>query len=219
MAGAIAEVSALFCRMRVARLAADGTTPAGATNMFVTDIQVEVNLEPDVQQGQEISEQTGCGNYAVPPFRLPDYVKWRNGTLTMAYELPEFEELTCGGSLITSGGNTIGYAEPPDGLQAPGFGVSMELWAERLEDGFQAATNPWIWTLLARTYNWRKGPRRWFLGVYAPTYLFQVGKNVNIGNGPNNDWPGPSDRPMATVHSAVNPPAASLGYLATPAQV
>lgn len=220
MSGQTCTATILACRMRVARLDAAGATPAGATNSIVSDQLVELTATDEVEAGIEISQPTGCGALAWPPYKGPDTVKWMNVELTMSIPDHELIEMMTGAGLITGAASaTIGHARPALGVAPVGSGVSIELWEVRLQNGFQASDRPWIWSALPRVMRLRQGPKRFFAGAYVPTFTGIAIENPGWGNGPNNDWPGPSNRVLASLESAVAPPAASCGYIATPAQV
>lgn len=133
MAGNDCMASIQACMMRVARLASDGTTTAGATNGYITDRLVKVDLNPAYETGDEITLKTGCGNIAVA-YKDLDRLKRIDVTLTVATVDAELWELLTGGALITVGGQTNGYASPAVGA-APPNGVSLEFWSKAWSGG------------------------------------------------------------------------------------
>lgn len=128
MAGNDCAISLQICALRVARLAADGTTPAGATNLYITDKMTRLDIAPNMEAGDEQTLKTGCGAIALA-YKDVDRLKRADVTLTVATTDPEFQELVAGYSLITSGGQSIGAAAPAVGA-APPAGVSIEAWTK-----------------------------------------------------------------------------------------
>lgn len=133
MAGNDCMASIQACMMRVARLASDGTTPSGATNGYISDRLVKVDLNPSYETGDEITLKTGCGNIAVA-YKDLDRLKRIDVSLTTATVDPELWELLTGGSLITVGGQSNGYAAPAVGA-SPTAGVSLEFWSKAWSGG------------------------------------------------------------------------------------
>lgn len=133
MAGNDCMISLQVCALRVARLAADGTTPAGATNMYVTDQLSKLDINPNYETGDEITVKTGCGAIAAA-YKDLDRLKRADVSLTMLTSDPELSELLAGFTLITSGGNSVGAAAPGVG-SAPPPGVSIEAWTKAWKGG------------------------------------------------------------------------------------
>lgn len=219
MAGQSCAAEIYGCVTRFTRLSSTGATPAGADGIIVTDQLVELVIGNEVEAGAEVSQVSACGSYAWTPYKGPDNVKWKTLQLTMARPDYELEEMLTDASLIVAAGATVGIADPPLGLRPTSSGVSIEIWSMRLVDGFQAATNPWKRSVAFRTYNWSKGPRRWFNGANVPTFTGIGTTNPNWGNGPTNDWTGPTDRPVAEMDTSVAPPTPVCGFQAIPTQV
>lgn len=218
MAGADCPIPVQFCAARFARLAVDGTTPAGASNMYVmTDKLITLSQKRVYEDGDEFKVKNGCGGLALA-VKAPRVLKWIEITLGVATNDPEFLELLTDGTLITVGGNSEGYADPPVG-SAPGTGVSVELFRKAYVNNQQAAAKPWLWTALPKVVfsldddTYENGPGN--ISITGIGY-----ENVNFGNGPNNDWPvgATSNRVSQFCRSAVIPTGA-CGYQATPVQI
>jgi hypothetical protein len=99
--------------LRVARLAADGSTPAGAANMYVTNGLVKVTFTPVYESGDEATKKDGRGNLCLS-VKTPDVFKRVdiNSVEICSFD-PELSELLGGGAIITDGGSpaeSIGYA-------------------------------------------------------------------------------------------------------------
>lgn len=218
MAGADCPVPVQFCAARFARLAADGTTPAGASNMYVmTDKLVTLALKRVYEDGDEFKVKNGCGGLALA-MKAPRVLKWAEVTLTVATNDPEFLELLTDGSLITVGGNSEGYADPPVG-SAPGTGVSVELFRKAIVNNQPAVTKPWLWTALPKVVfsldddTFENGPGQIVMSGIA----FE---NSGFGNGPNNDWPvGAISNRVQQFARSTTIPTGACGYQAVPVQI
>jgi len=204
------------CALRVARLAADGTTPAGASNLYITDNFVRLVAAPEVEEGDEITVANACGRNVVS-VKDSDKITRLNLTLELITPDPELLELIAGMLLIQTAGSTVGFAYPPLNQPIVQNGVSLELWSQATIGGSLAAGLPyWRW-VLPKTYNWRVGDREWANGSMPNTLTGIAIENAAWANGPANDWQGPADRVLAAMREA-SMPVPTVGYQATPAQ-
>lgn len=128
LAGNDGAISLQACAMRVARLAADGSTPAGATNSIVTNGLIKLEGKLVYEAGAEFTVTNGCGAVA-HTYKDPDHLKRIDATVTITNPDVELSELAAGMSLITAGGQSIGASAPAVGA-APPLGVSLEVWTK-----------------------------------------------------------------------------------------
>jgi len=114
VAGNDEAASIKACAMRVTRLAADGSTPAGSTNMIVTSGLIKLDVKHVYDPGVDLTVLNACGEIA---YTYKDSEKFKRVDLTMTYSNPDVElsEMISNGSLITSGGQSIGYSAPAVG--------------------------------------------------------------------------------------------------------
>lgn len=133
MAGNDCMISLQVCALRVARLNSDGTTPAGATNMYLSNDIARLDITPNYEAGDEITLKSGCGSIAAA-YKDVDRLKRADVALTMLTTDPELYELLAGFSLITSGGQSVGAAAPAVGATPPA-GVSLEVWTKAWKGG------------------------------------------------------------------------------------
>lgn len=209
------------CIMRVAVLAADGSTPSGASNLYVTDTLVELTLEPEVRAGDAFEVPNACGDLAID-FKDDDRIRWWNATLKICEPNAELSALLASGfEALEDGGDTIGGKFPPLGRVTPSNGVSIELWSIRLADDGQTkdGTYGYYQWALPRTRGWRPTTRAFTNGAIENEFVGRVFTNDNWGNGPANDWDVvTTDSPILYVVSNTIPDSA-CGVQATPAQV
>jgi len=203
-------------RMRIARLAADGSTPAAASSMYVTDTLVKIDLKPEYVTADEVEEKNGSGNICLA-YRPQDVLKDVALTLTVCSMDEELAELLGGGTVLTAAGNTVGHALPAIGQPAMPNGISIEFWTLAILNGAPATTNPYRWWALPRCFLKRSDASYDSKG-HLPVFEGFANENSNWGNGPNNDWLLASNRVLQRQRTAVLP-ASAIGYQSVPVQV
>lgn len=89
------------CAMRLARLAADGTTPAGATNGYCTKNFVTLSATPEINEGQDFEAPNACGELIITARDRPITKRWN---LSMEWLMPDPEaaEMLVSAPLILS---------------------------------------------------------------------------------------------------------------------
>lgn len=100
MAGNDGAGSVHAVALRVARLAADGTTPAGANNLYVTDSLVKIDFTPEIEAGPEAMVKNAQGIPCVV-FKAHNAMKRITMELDICTPDPELEELIAGGTVLT----------------------------------------------------------------------------------------------------------------------
>lgn len=205
------------CAIRVARLATDGTTPAGATNAYITDKFARVTAKPVNQAGNDVTVLSACGGVAYN-YRTRDTLKRLDVELEILNPDPELHELLVGASLITTGGNSIGATYPRTGVLPTG-GISLEVWTRAiLPSGTQDTTLPWFRWAFPATY-WEMGDRQMDANPMSVVFTGFATENPGWGNGPWNDWPGGSLASVAGWFRDSALPTPACGYTAVPTQV
>lgn len=190
------------CRMRLAKLDTNGRTLAGATNLYVTKSFVSLALSPVYVSGTEIAEKNACDEVEID-YLGPDSLKRYDVTLTMLTPDPYIANFLSDGSKTISSGGRIGYASPAIGTVS-GNGVSIELWAKRINSGDLDSSSPYAWWAYPKVKNLRLSPYTHDANGLKPQYVGQALENPNWFDGPTNDWPASSDRiaqwlPTATL--------------------
>lgn len=219
MAGNTCLPSIDGCALRVARLAADGTTPAGATNGYITKGFVRVNLDPQFDEGDETKLRNACGDLAINTKDEP-VMTHVNVELELTTPDPELYELLTGGSLITTTGDSTGFAFPPLGEVVAGYyGVSLEVWTKRINpDGSQPADGSPYYRWPIPSVKFRIGARPIQRGPMTHAFTGKAIENASWGNGPANDWLAtPSGRVVSyDIDDTIPTPA--CGYWTVPVQ-
>lgn len=204
--------------LRVARLAADGTTPAGQTNMYVTDALIKVDYTPEYDTGTEVVKKNGGGGLCIA-YKIPDTLKRYNVSLEICSPDPELEELLAGGRIFQTTGATpitVGGAPGAVGVDAVPNGVSIEAFSRAVVGNRVATTYPFFWDVLPRVYL-KRDVRNIDENGGPISFSGFATENPLWGNGPQNDWLYPSDRCVQTQRIS-SIPTTALGYQATPVQ-
>lgn len=212
-----------FCALRLTRVAADGTTPAGANGTAMLNLLGKLTLKPVYEGGNEFNPKDACGNLAIT-YKDRDILKRIEYDLELMQQAPEAEEILTGGAIIVDGtAKTIGRQSVPTGQAPPGNGACMEAWQKNIPafGGAQDPVHPWVrWVLpLAYTQDDQKNLEG---SPFTNAYTGFAVENASIGNGPANDFPAtitPLRRSWAYFLDTAIPSTASADYAATPAQV
>lgn len=94
-------VSIYACAVRLARLAVDGTTPAGATNGYIMNNLITLTVTPDIDEGTDHSSKNACGDDAFPVKDRPTHKRY-NLSMTTEVLDAEFAELLTSNPIILS---------------------------------------------------------------------------------------------------------------------
>lgn len=179
------------CAIRVSKLQANGRTLAGSANLYVSDALVTFTATPVYEDGEEITQKNACGAVCIN-YKGPDDFKRLDVALVLCTPDPYLSEFLTGGEVLTDG-DAVGYAYPDIG-SVSGNGVSIELWAKRIDDGDLDADFPYAWWAFPKIRNLRIGERQFGNNPLLSPYQGQAVENPNWFDGPLNDWPVASDR-------------------------
>lgn len=182
------------CAMRVTRIDASGVPTPGASSMYTTDAFTQIQLTPQYEDGDEVTQKNACGavciNYKSPPsFKRIDI------QITLCTPDPQLMELLLAGTVLTSGAR-VGFAAPAIGVisAAAQNGVGIEVWAKRIRNGSLDATNPYAWWTFPKMTNAKLGQMTQENGPNLPVISGELYENPNWFNGPLNNWPVASDK-------------------------
>lgn len=113
--------------LRATRLDACGRPVEGACGFVVTDGFISVNIEPEVEEGNEIVQRKANGQICIAD-KSPDAIKWYSVTVTLCavdIDLVTMMNPTWT-KLLSEDGETIGWAESSEFSDTEGF--ALELW-------------------------------------------------------------------------------------------
>lgn len=191
------------CISRYARLDTNGVPLPGAENLYVSDALVTMLWTPVYTDGDEIDEKNACGTSKVY-YKQPDTFKRADVTLTTVLPDPRLDEFLSGGDLLSVVGRPKGFAAPPLG-PITGNGISVEIWAIRVDDGDQDPEWPYAHWVYPKIKNLRLGDHTHEAGALKPVFSGQGYENINWFDGPVGDWPGTSDRVFQWLPTNVIP--------------
>lgn len=181
------------CAIRVSRLDSNGVPSPGAGNMITSDALVSFGISAVYTDGDEIEDKNACGVVGVN-YRGADSFKRLDVTIQIITPDPFLQEMLSGGAVLDPGGGAPkGYAMPPIG-EVTGNGVSVELWANRVDDGDLDLNYPYAWYVYPKIRNLRIGDYSHENGSLQPVFSGQAVENANWFDGPLNDWTADSDR-------------------------
>lgn len=192
----------MACRLRVCKLDSNGVPSPGANKLYVTDAFASLTATPVYVDADEIEEKNGCGEVAIN-YKGDDSFKRLDVELQIHTHDPYLAEMLGLGTVLTSGG-VNGYAVPPIGALT-GNGVSVEVWAKRIDSGALHAEYPYAWWVLPKVQNLRHGTKTFNNGAHIQTFTGQAVENENWYDGPLNNWPVASDRALQWFPTASMP--------------
>lgn len=204
----------MACRLRVARLDADGTPLNGLNDVVVTDSLVRLGYQVQVEEGSLITRKNGCGTVCVRR-QAPDTVAGINLTLEFCKSDYELEELLTQAGLVMVDGDVVGSTLPDIDTELTQR-VSVEAWAEAW-DGDEQATDElgnllYVRYVFPRT-SWVPGDRAAAEEAAAILYTGRGFSNSNFGTGPGADLPdGVYITPKGEYVSGDDLPDANCGY-------
>lgn len=191
--------------IRVTRLAADGNLVTGPSASYVTKKFVSLGFTPEYETGDEFTTKAADGSVCVT-WKAPDTLKRVTLSIALCDPDPEFTEMISGGTLLSSGGQSVGYKAPLVGVDATPNGVAIEVWSIANVNGRQAATNPyWHWVFPYAQMH-QAGERAIQNDLLATSFEGWGVGNTGFGDGPAAPlWPFASDSPVAYARTTTIP--------------
>lgn len=152
----ICAVPLHVCRIRVTRLAADGSVAAGPNNVYVSDEIVTVGRNPNLETGQESNLVNGCG-CIVATRKDPDRRKRYDFTMAQSALEPALQEMLLGDTVILDESTEpvpIGvWHSSHIGCDFEPSYVAFEFWVDAWVDDAPSSDFPYIHFLYPRV-NW-----------------------------------------------------------------
>ena len=196
--------------LTVSQLNADGTPKTGTTTAWVTNSFMKFGFTPQYTSGTEIEEKGADGNVCVY-YRTADVLKSVNFTLTICAPDPELTELLTGGTLLTDGTGTVGYASADIGIDGTPDGVAFEVYSKAVVAGRPAVVNPfWRWVFPFAKMKF-SGDRTMENGSMGSAFEGWGYGNAQYGLGASGDWNFPTAAPFQYARVATHP--TGNGYL------
>lgn len=192
--------------IRVARLNSDGSPASGSAAAYLMTSFISVSFTPEYEEGDEITQKDANGVVCVA-YKAPDTLKRVALEVAICNPDPEFTELVAGGTILATGGNTVGYAAPEAGVEANPNGAALDVWSRAVKGGKNASINPYYRWVFPYVVLRPSGDRVIENGLMAQTFEGWGLGNIEYGTGPSDDWAFPevTDRPYAYARVATSP--------------
>lgn len=182
-----------LCATRVALLDTAGSPDNGASNGYITDAVIKADFSPEIEEGDEFTLKNGCGNICAT-FKDNDRLKRVTIDLELCHLDAELISLLVGGTLIQSGGDTIGYMFPGVDDNPPP-GVCFEAYQKAWDNSAQG-TPPFLGGNTAGWIHWVFPKVKFQISDWTEENEFTVftltgfaEENPRITqNGPYDDW-------------------------------
>lgn len=193
--------------MRVTKLVTSGVPLPGTDTMYVTDALVKIDVAPMYEDGTKHRAKNAKGVTCVA-YDGNNYFHALGLTIQLCTPDPELVALFTGSLLDET--SRKGWAAPEVGeIDSPG--VSIEVWPLRVDGQELDADDPYGWWVYPRVKHFKLGPYSHLNGHLLPSFSAVAYKNSNWFDGPANDWPVTSDRPVQWMPFDSKPDAA-VGY-------
>lgn len=192
--------------IRVTRLNADSTLVTGASASYVlTSDLISLSFTSEYEEGDEFVQKGGDGTVCTS-YKAPDTLKRVTLEVAICNPDPEFSWIIGGGTLLSAGGKTVGYAMPETGVDGNPNGVAIEVWSKAIQNGKPAAQNPyWHWVFPYAVLR-PGGDRVLENGILANSFEGWGVGNSGFGDGPAAPaWPFISDRAFQYARTATAP--------------
>ena len=176
-----------LCALRITLLDDVGNVAAG-NNSYVTDKQISLAFNPNVDTGQTFSQRNGCG-CSLARFKAEDIFNWWEFTFTDGAIEDAMVALMVGGTTITDGADIVGV-HFPDALDCSEtrVNVALEGWTQHIVGSAKDATYPyihWVWPATA----WQFGDNTAAEDFMNPVLTGFSRSNPLWGGGPYADGP------------------------------
>ena len=198
--------------IRLTSLAAVGAPVVGASASYVSKKFVSLGFTPEYETGEEFTTKAADGSTCAT-WRSPDTLKRVTLSIALCDPDPEFTEMIAGGTLLSSGGQSVGWKAPLVGVDATPNGVGIEVWAIANIGGRQAAVNPYWHFVFPYAQMHMAGERAIQNDLMATSFEGWAVGNAAFGDGPAAPlWPFAADAPVAYARTTSIP--AGTGYQA-----
>src|ERR1043165_3874538 len=133
-----------ICALRVTLLDDSGNTNSASGNSYVTDKQISVAFQPNIDTGNTFSLRNGCG-CSISRFKAEDVFNWWEFTFTDGALEPELTALMAGGATIKDGADTVGqhFGGNPS-CDETRRQVGLEFWTQHVVGSNRDAAFPYV---------------------------------------------------------------------------
>lgn len=183
--------------------------PSG-NGYYCTHALTKVTFKPQYSDGDAIQENTASGSRCIN-FKDDDLFDGIDADIELCSPDAYAAHMLAGGTLLTEVSAQVpGYAFPPMG-KLSGNGVSIEVYAKRIDDDDLDSDFPYARYVLPKLKRARIGDRAFERALANNVFTGRAIENPNWFDGPMNDWPAASDRvcqwlPWASIPAATPAP-------------
>lgn len=207
-------------RMRLTRLDECGAPVIGSCSSIVTEGFIQVDVEEEVEEGQEISQKNAWGAYCVNEVD-DDITKWVNVSVNLCNVDPDvLDFIVRNATPVTASTDTIGVTfGPTPAAQA----FALEVWTKAAgQDACAGGTTEWGYLAVPYIKNGRLAGALTIANqvMTVPVQGKAFGAPADWGVTPYNDNPllatggFPTGEFFGLVRTTVQPPAATAGCVA-----
>lgn len=170
--------------LRAGRLDDTGALDPGASNLYISDALILVGFEPQIPDRESFEQLDGAGDkcavYLGPP-KPPDSA---NLTMNLCTLDSELIELLSGGTVVTSGYDSIGYLAPTDDTVNED-GVFFEVWTYAWSGRERAllGSAPAFWRFTFPKTTWQTGQIQLENGISVIPMTGSATPNSQFGTG------------------------------------
>ncbi|MFN2592944.1 MAG: hypothetical protein ABR532_08960 [Candidatus Dormibacteria bacterium] len=173
------------CGIRVCKLGPTGIPNPGAGNMYISGAPIEVKSTWQVKSGTRFEQRSGCGTVCTV-VQEQDDIQGLTLTMDLCQLDAELMAMLTGGTVITVGGNSLGFIDPPLGQQQQN-GVCLDVWTQNQNGNSQDPNYPYIHWAYPRV-TWRSGDATFNEGILNVPFTGVAYENPNYEDGPFEDF-------------------------------
>lgn len=191
--------------IRLTRLDANGNLVVGPSASYVTKKFVSLGYTPEYEDGDEFTTKAANGTVCAS-WKTAKTLKRVTLSIALCDPDPEFSEMIAGGTLLTQGGQSVGWQMPKVGVDATPNGVAIEVWSIANVNGRQAATNPYWHFVFPYAQMQQTGERAIQNDLMATSFEGWAVGNAGFGDGPAApQWPFGTDSPAQMARTTSIP--------------
>lgn len=203
-------------RMRVAVLDTNGVPLPSGAGIYVTDALTKLTIKPKYTDGDLLKEPNASGGFCLN-YQEDDTFDGLDVDIELCTPDPWLSQMLAGGTLLTEvSAGVPGYAFPKIG-RISGAGVSIEVWAKRIDNDDLDEDFPYAWWAITKLKRAKIGDKAFEKAMQASVFSGRAVENSNWFDGPANDWPDASDRVLQWVPATTLPALTPDGPVALPA--
>jgi len=198
--------------IRVTKLDSTGALVTGPSASYVTKKFVSLGYTPEYEDGDEFTTKAADGSVC-QSWKTARTLKRVTITIALCDPDPEFSQIISGGTLLTQGGKTVGWAMPTVGVDATPNGVAIEVWSMAISGGRQTATDRFWHYVFPYAQMQYSGERAIQNDLAATSFEGWAVGNAGFGDGPAAPlWPFATDAPAQQARTNTIP--VGTGYQA-----